>query len=75
MHDIKWWFCNGIVYDKNYQEKTCPVRDNCCYYDEMFYVKHSDRLDEFGLLTCIEPCGYYVARKQEESKEVKPNPF
>lgn len=67
-------FCNGILWDDGYGEKTCPVRDNCRYYDEQFFVRGYD-LSQFEQLHNEpgKPCTHYLLKeKEKERKEEDP---
>lgn len=72
---MKYAFCNGILLGDGYEESACQKRDNCRYYDEMFYLRGYD-LDEFEQLRnpLGKPCPYYLPVCQER-KNAEQDPF
>lgn len=72
---MKYGFCNGILLGSGFEETTCPKRDNCQYYDEMFYLR-GHNLEDFEQLynPLGKPCPYYLPISPER-KDEEQDPF
>jgi hypothetical protein len=62
---VKYGFCHGWMIDAMFNEVTCKRRERCKYYQEDFYRRYGDRLDEFEEMFPDEPCRFFVDREDE----------
>jgi len=61
----KYGFCHGWMIDATFNEVTCRRRERCKYYQEDFYRRYGDRLNEFEEMFPDEPCRFFVGREEE----------
>ena len=71
----RYGWCNGILWDYGFVERICPLKENCQYYDERFYVRGYDMKD-FEQLHNVQgqPCTYFLPRRKRED-HIDQNPF
>lgn len=62
---VKYGFCHGWTIDSTFNEVTCKRRERCKYYQEDFYRRYGDRLDEFEEMFPDEPCRFFVGKEAE----------
>lgn len=62
---VKYGFCHGWMIDAMFNEVTCKRRERCKYYQEDFYRRYGNRLDEFEEMFPDEPCRFFVGREDE----------